>query len=99
MNRLAIAIHLDLQVTRKELREGFAAIREEMATKKDLERFATKEEMATGFSTLADRIVNAKDELQEQINGLKYGKEIDELRERVNVLEHKLGIRPNRRAA
>ena len=68
------------------MREGFAAIREKMATKEDL-------------GAVSDRISVAKDELQEQIAGLKYAKEIDDLRARVNTLEHKVGIRPTHRAA
>jgi hypothetical protein len=76
----------DLQVFRAETRKEFAAIREQMATKEDL-------------AAESDRISVAKDQLQEQISGLKYAKEIDELRARVNVLESKLGIKPARRAA
>jgi len=51
------------------------------------------------FGVLETRIGNAKDELQEQISGLKYAKEIDELRARVVTLEEKLGMKPSRRAA
>lgn len=103
------------RVARMATKEDLKAIREEIATKTELEQFATKkdleqfatqkdleavrEEMAISFSTLGDRIVNAKDELQEQIAGLKYAKEIDELRARVQMLEQKVGIRPTRRAA
>ena len=76
----------DLQALRDETKKEFALIREQMATKEDL-------------SAVSDRISVAKDELQEQISGLKYAKEIDELRARVNTLEHKVGIRPTRRAA
>jgi len=97
---------LQTDLARMATKEDLKAIREEMATKKDLEQFATKkdladvrEEMAISFSTLGDRIVNAKDELQEQIAGLNYAKEIDELRARVQMLEQKVGIRPTRRAA
>lgn len=81
------------------LRGEIATIHEGMATKKDLERFATKEDLDTAFSTLGDRIAIAKEGLQEQISSLKYAKEIDDLRARVNVLEHKTGIRPARRSA
>jgi len=81
------------------VRGEMASIREGMATKKDFERLATKEDLDTAFSTLGDRIAIAKEGLQEQISGLKYAKEIDDLRARVNVLEHKTGIRPTRRAA
>jgi hypothetical protein len=99
LDDFAVLIQKDLQATRREMREGFVAVREEMATKKDLqlmrEEMATKEDLAA----VSDRISVAKDELQEQIAGLKYAKEIDELRARVNTLEHKVGLRPSRHAA
>jgi cell division protein FtsB len=92
--------------------DGFAVLIQKdlarMATKEDLKHLATKEdilhireERATKekLADVADRISNTKDDLQEQIAGLKYAKEIDELRERVNVLEAKLGIKHLRRAA
>jgi hypothetical protein len=81
------------------IREEMAGMREEMATKNDLhaihEEMPTKEDLAA----VSDRISVARDELQEQIAGLKYAKEIDELRARVNVVEQKIGIRTSRRAA
>jgi hypothetical protein len=67
----------------------------ELATKKDLERLATKEDL----DNVRGRIANATEQIQEQIAGLRYAKEIDELRARVHVLEGKLGIKPARRAA
>jgi hypothetical protein len=49
-----------------------------VGTKSDLahirEEMATKEQLAD----VADRISNTKDDLQEQIAGLKYAREIDE---------------------
>ena len=63
------------------------------------DRFATKEDLDTAFSTLGDRIAIAKESLQEETSGLKYAKQIDELRARVNVLESKRGIKPTHRAA
>jgi hypothetical protein len=63
------------------------------------DRFATKEDLDTAFSTLGDRIAIAKESLQEETSGLKYTKEIDELQARVNVFESKLGIKPTHRAA
>ena len=82
-----------------ELKKDIIDIRETMATKEDV--LQIREEMATQekLSDVADRISNVKDELQEQIAGLKYAKEIDELRSRVNVLESKLGIKSTHRAA
>lgn len=84
-----------------------------MATKEDLGRIATREDLAAlrseiasnhetldnKISDLAIRISNVKDELSEKIEGLKYAKEIDELRARVNVLEAKVGIKRGRTGA
>jgi len=70
-----------------KLREETAKLRDEMATKKE------------DIAALGDRIVTAKDELHEQIAGLRYAKEIDDLRERVNLPEKKLGVGHGRRAA
>jgi len=101
---LATAIHRDLarMATKEDLarmatKEEVAAIRAEMATKDDLSKL--REDMLFKFGTLEVRIGNAKDELQEQISGLKYAKEIDELRARVVTLEEKVGVKPSRRAA
>lgn len=77
-----------------------------MATKDDLKNLATKEdirkvreEMDTLGGDLATKISNAKDELQEQIAGLRYAKEVDELRTRVQRVERKLGMERSSRAA
>jgi hypothetical protein len=104
LDDFAIVIQRDLaRMATKDDLKGLATKQDlqdlRAEVKKDLERFATKEELATSFSTLGDRISVAKDELQEQIAGLRYAKEIDDLRARVNLLEHKVGIRPSRRAA
>jgi hypothetical protein len=82
--------------------QDYLAIRKEMVTKRDLEHFATKvdlRDLATkdDLASMGDRISVAKDELKEQIAGLRYAKEIDELRARVNVLESK--VKPIHRAA
>ena len=96
---LAAAIQQDFSTLRDDMTIGFRAIREEMATKEDIRKI--REEMATkeNLADLGDRISVAKDELQEQIAGLRYAKEIDELRARVKFVEHKLGIEQRRRAA
>jgi hypothetical protein len=52
-----------------------------VAVQADLARMATKEDLAP----VGDQISTAKEEIQEQIAGLRYAKEIDELRTRVNV--------------
>lgn len=100
LDDFAVLIQKDL--ARLATKDDIRIVREELATKatkQDLERFATKEELETAFGTLADRIAIAKENLQEQIAGLKYAKEIDELRSRVNTLERKVGIKPASRAA
>ena len=106
----AIAIQKDYLSLRKDVAAGFAQVRSEMATKDDLQALrdetrkefaAIREQMATkeDLAAVSDRISIAKEQLQEQISGLKYAKEIDELRARVITLESKVGIRPTRRAA
>jgi hypothetical protein len=70
----------------REIRGEFGKMREEMVTKED-------------FSAVSDRLAIVKEELQEQIAGLRYAKEIDALAERVKFVEQKLGIKHSRRAA
>ena len=60
-------------------------VREDMATKNDLEELR---------GDMASRTSKAEDSLSERIEGLKYAKEIDELRERVQRVEKKLHIKP-----
>jgi hypothetical protein len=57
---------------------------------------ATKEDVENARGDLGTRISGAKEQLQEQINGLHYAKEIDELRGRVTKVEEKVGIQPPR---
>jgi hypothetical protein len=98
---LAAAIQGDFLAIRRDMatKEDIRAIRAEMATKEDIRKI--REEMATkeDLAAVSDRISVAKDELQEQIAGLRYAKEIDQLRARVNLLEQKLCIGQHRRAA
>ena len=79
-----------------EVRASFADVRSgmaAMATKQDLAdlrdemiaRFATHSELQSGLDKL-------RDELLEEIGKIKYAKEIDELRFRVDCVENKLGI-------
>lgn len=102
LDDFAVLIQKDLarMATKDDLKnlatkEDLAAIRSEMATRKDLERFATKEDL----EATRDRINVVGDRLEEKIDGLRYAKEIDELRSRVNVIERKVGIKPASRAA
>lgn len=81
-----MATKADIRAVREEMATGFSAIREEMATKEQL-------------ADVSDRISVAKDELQEQIAGLRYAKEIDALGERLKRVEEKLGLKPTHRAA
>jgi hypothetical protein len=59
--RKEMATKDDLQALRDETRKEFAVIREQMATKEDL-------------AAVSDRISVAKEQLQEQISGLKYAR-------------------------
>lgn len=106
----AVAIQKDYRSLRKDVAAGFAQVRAEMATKDDLQALraetrkefvAIREQMATkeDLAAVSDRISVAKEQLQEQISGLRYAREIDELRARVNVVESKLGIKSSHRAA
>ena len=75
----------------------FAALRKDMATKQDLALAVAdlRSEMTTRFagrSELRSEINSAKEELLEEIGKIKYAKEIDELRARVQLVERKLGI-------
>jgi len=99
LEALAVAIQKDFSSLRTDMTSGFRAIREEMATKEDLRKI--REEMATKemLADVSDRISVAKDELQEQIAGLRYAKEIDALAERLKRVEEKLGLKPSHRAA
>lgn len=86
LETLAVAIQQDFSAIRDNMRARFRAVREEMATKEDL-------------ADVRDQIAVGKGELREQIAGLRYAKEIDALRERVKLVEEKLGIKHSRRAA
>jgi hypothetical protein len=85
LEALAVAIQKDFSALRADMTSGFLAIREEMATKEKL-------------ADVSDRVSVAKDELQEQIAGLRYAKEIDALAERLKLVEEKLGLRPTHHA-
>jgi hypothetical protein len=74
------------------MKGDITSIQRTMATKEDLKGFATKEELNNVREDLATRISTFKDELSGQIAGLRYAKEIDELRTRVRVVEKKVGI-------
>jgi hypothetical protein len=107
LETLAVAIQQDFSAIRDDMTSGFRAVREEMmgkmqgdmATKEDLRKI--REEMATkeDVADVRDQIAVAKEELREQIAGLRYAKEIDALRERVKLVEQKLGIKHTHRAA
>jgi hypothetical protein len=78
-------------------KEDVRMMRDEMATKDDLRKI--REEISDVRGDLGMRIASAKEELQEQIAGLRYAKEIDELRTRVQRVERKLGMERSPRAA
>jgi hypothetical protein len=101
LDDLAAAIQQDFLAIRKDMatKDDMRTIRADMVTREDI--FKIREEMATkeDLASVSDRISVAKDELQAQIAGLRYAKEIDALRAGVNFLERKLGIGQSRRAA
>jgi DNA gyrase/topoisomerase IV subunit A len=93
---LSCAIRNDFAEVRADLaglRENIDDIRAKMATKQDIAdlrdemiaRFATHSEFQSAIGTM-------KDELLEEIGKIKYAKEIDDLRSRMNRVEHELGI-------
>lgn len=101
--RKDMATKSELALLRGEIagmRETMDGMRETMATKKDLADL--REEISTRFATrseLQSAVSAAKNEILEEIGKIKYAKEIDELRVRVQRVEQKLGIGPGRRAA
>jgi Zn-finger domain-containing protein len=88
---LAAAIQQDF--SRMATKDDVAQLRREMATKEELGKL--REELADGLGDVRTKI----SDVQEQIAGLRYAKEIDELRARVVRIEEKLDIKPGRRAA
>ena len=82
---LAAAIEQDFSAIRVDMTAGFRAVRE-MACKDDV-------------ADVRDKVAVAKEELREQIAGLRYAKEIDALRDRVKFVEEKLGIKHSHRSA
>src|ERR1019366_7672785 len=108
LETLAVAIQQDFSAIREDMatKDDIRKIREDMATKEDIreirgEMGKMREEMATkeDLAAVSDRISIAKEEILEQIAGLRYAKEIDALAERVKFVEQKLGIKHSRRAA
>jgi hypothetical protein len=101
---LATAIQQDFSAIRDEMNAGFHDVRKEMAggfidVRKEVGKI--REDMATreDLAAVGDRISIAKEDIQEQIAGLRYAKEIDALAERLKFVEQKLGIKHARRAA
>jgi hypothetical protein len=95
------AIQEDLFVIRKEMatKEDIRAIRGEMA---NLATRAELREVRDDVKRVTDMMVSKADleALREELlREIKDGKHIDELRERLVVVERKLGIEKSRRAA
>jgi hypothetical protein len=93
---LSCAIRDDFAEVRTDLaglRENIDDIRAKMATKQDLADL--RDEMIARFAIhgeLQSTIGAMKEELLEEIGKIKYAKEIDELRTRMNRVEYELGI-------
>ena len=87
------SMHGDISVLKGDI---FAIKDDIVAMKGDIaviqRTMATKEELNNLREDMATRISTVKEELSEQIAGLRYAKEIDELRNRVSRVEKKVGI-------
>jgi hypothetical protein len=98
--------------------KDYLAIRKDMATKKDLERFATKEdlfhlgqrmvtreefgELRSDVKMITDSMVSKADlanTLGEELAKSEDARHIEDLRNRVDNIERKLGVKPTHRAA
>jgi hypothetical protein len=88
---LAAAIQGDFLAISRDMatKQDIAELREEMATKHDLA--ALRDEMISRFATHSE-LQAIEDRLLEEMAKIKYAKEIDELRTRVNRVEQQLGI-------
>ncbi len=95
---LILALHKDVLAIRETMatKSDLAALREQMATKQDLADL--RDEMNARFATHSE-LQPVKEEILEELRKIKYAKEIDELRVRVQRLERQVGIAPARRAA
>lgn len=108
---LAVAIQRDFLAIRKDMatKADIRAIREEMATKHNLfelsQKMVTREEfrnLQSDVKMITDVMVSKADleALREQLlHEMKYGKFVDGLLERLEVVEKKLGIKSAHRAA
>ena len=102
--RYFVAIQQDLTAIQRDM--ATKKDLEQFATKKDLERFATKEEMReirADVKMITETMASRADleALREELlREIKLGRhDVDELRERVAIIEGKLGIAKHRRAA
>jgi hypothetical protein len=88
---LAAAIQGDFLAIRRDMatKQDIAELREAMATKHDIA--ALRDEMISRFATHSE-LQAVEDRLLEEMAKIKYAKEIDELRTRVNRVEQQLGI-------
>lgn len=95
-----LSLHTELGVTRTEMaamRSEMTTMRSEMATKQDLadlreeiiSRFVTRSELQSSIDML-------RDEILEEIDKVRYAKEIDALRTRTTRIERKLGMGPDK---
>jgi hypothetical protein len=91
-----VAIREDLRGVRREVSD----MRDETATRQEIADL--REEVTSRFATRSEIqsvVASAKDEIIEEIGKIKYAKEIDELRDRVENLERQLGGGRARRSA
>ena len=105
LDDFAVLIQKDL--AHMATQDDIKAIQEDMATKEDFR--ALRSEMQIGFKNLNDDVKMITDTmvskadlantLAEELAKSPYGRQIADLQTRVHILERKLGVKPNRRAA
>ena len=106
----AAAIQKDYRALNKKMDTQYRAIRKDMATKADLwpmqRDIKTLEknvhELQEDVKMITETMVSKADlaeTLAHELAKSEYARQLGDIRERVNVLESKLGIKPIRRAA
>ena len=96
------AIQEDLTALRRDMVSGFRAVRDEMATTSEVSEVrGMVKDLRADLKIVTDVMATTADlqALREELlREIRDGKHIDELRERLAVVERKLGIEKTRRA-
>lgn len=97
------AIQQDLLAIRKDMDAGFRAVREAMATKQELAEVRVgMKDLRADLKTVTEVMVSKADleaVRQELLREIRGGQHVEELRERLTIVERRLGIGKPRRAA